>query len=150
MPPRTGSPNKNKKFLLNKLQEMYGDDFHPIMKMAGNAKLLQDKVDSMMDSEGTIDVERDGLLFAEPKEKPEYENVVKAIQAANAEWSRVAEYTEPKLKAVEHSLSDDMDGISFSMSYGSGVSVDELKHEIDELKSQVDNLTDSGSGDVSP
>lgn len=30
----TGSLNKNKDFLLKKLQAMYGDDFDPIMKMA--------------------------------------------------------------------------------------------------------------------
>ena len=30
---RLGSPNKNKRFLLNGLQDMYGKDFHPIMKM---------------------------------------------------------------------------------------------------------------------
>jgi len=37
MPGRLGSPNKNKKFLLNRLQYMYVQDFHPIMKMAENA-----------------------------------------------------------------------------------------------------------------
>jgi len=30
----TGSLNKNKDFLLKKLQAMYGDEFDPIMKMA--------------------------------------------------------------------------------------------------------------------
>ena len=42
MPSRLGSPNKNKKFLLNRLQDMYGQDFHPIMKMAENAVRLHD------------------------------------------------------------------------------------------------------------
>ena len=40
MPSRLGSCNKIKKFLLNRLQDMYGDDFHPIMKMAENAVRL--------------------------------------------------------------------------------------------------------------
>ena len=42
MPSRLGSPNKNKKFLLNRLQAIYGQDFHPIMKMAENAVRLHD------------------------------------------------------------------------------------------------------------
>ena len=42
MPSRLGSPNKNKKFLLNRLQDMYGQDFHPIMKMAENAIRLHE------------------------------------------------------------------------------------------------------------
>ena len=29
-----GSTNKNKQFLLKRLQDMYGEDFHPIMKLA--------------------------------------------------------------------------------------------------------------------
>ena len=43
MPSRAGSPNKNKAFLLNRLQDMYGDDFHPIMRMAENAALLHEQ-----------------------------------------------------------------------------------------------------------
>ena len=42
MPSRLGSPNKNKKCLLNRLQDMYGQDFHPIMKMAENAIRLHE------------------------------------------------------------------------------------------------------------
>ena len=42
MPSRLGSPNRNKKFLLNRLQDMYGQDFHPIMKMAENAIRLHE------------------------------------------------------------------------------------------------------------
>ena len=42
MPSSLGSPNKNKKFLLNRLQDMYGQDFHPIMKMAENAIRLHE------------------------------------------------------------------------------------------------------------
>ena len=34
MPSRKGSPNRNKAFLLKRLQDMYGEEFHPIMKMA--------------------------------------------------------------------------------------------------------------------
>jgi len=37
----SGSPNKNKSFLLNRLQAMYGKDFHPIIKIAENCVELR-------------------------------------------------------------------------------------------------------------
>jgi len=70
-----GVPNKNKKFLLARLQDMYGESFHPIMKMAEAAS----KLDYIADEEGDVT----------------------ALNAAVNAWSKVAEYTEPKLKAVE-------------------------------------------------
>ena len=75
MPSRLGSPNKNKQFLLNRLQDMYGKDFHPIMKMAENAITLHElasKTNSMNDLSRSIDV-----------------------------WDRIAKYTEPKLRALD-------------------------------------------------
>jgi hypothetical protein len=74
MPIRFGSPNKNKWFLLNRLQYMYGKDFRPIMKTAENAMTLHalaSKTNSMNDLSRSIDA-RD----------------------------RIGKYTEPKLKAV--------------------------------------------------
>ena len=58
MPSRLGSPNKNKKFLLNRLQDMYGDDFHPVVMTAGNAMTLHElafKTNSMNDLSRSID-----------------------------------------------------------------------------------------------
>ena len=81
MPSRLGSPNKNKKFLLNRLQDMYGKDFHPIMKMAENAVRLHDiasKNDTIDDLKCSIDA-----------------------------WDRIAKYTEPKLKAVDYYPEED-------------------------------------------
>ena len=75
MPSRLGSPNKNKRFLLNRLQDMYGKGFHPIIKMAENAMILHrlaSKTNSMDDLSRSIDA-----------------------------WDRIAKYTEPKLKAVD-------------------------------------------------
>lgn len=68
---------KNKKFLLNRLQDMYGDDFHPIMNMAENAVKLQKAAD----------------------QDPEPNNFKAALDG----WEKIAQYVEPKLKAVEHS-----------------------------------------------
>ena len=58
MPGRLGSPNKNTKFLLNRLQVMYVKDFHPIMKMAENAVRLHDiasRNDTIDDLKRSID-----------------------------------------------------------------------------------------------
>lgn len=78
MPPRTGSQNKNKAYLMNRLQEMYGDDFHPIIKMAGNAVAIQAIVDK----------------------HPE-EATPELLLDANKAWEGIACYIEPKLKAIE-------------------------------------------------
>ena len=72
---RLGIPNKNKKFLLARLQDMYGESFHPILKMAEAAS----KLDYIAETEADVT----------------------ALNAAVNAWSKVAEYTEPKLKAVE-------------------------------------------------
>ncbi len=94
MPPRTGSMNKNKQFLLNRLEEMYDKDFHPIMQIAKNCVELQKAADDIEDKD---------------KDKKAI-----ALKSANAEWSRIAEYTEPKLKAIEidanlsHNLHEDL------------------------------------------
>jgi hypothetical protein len=75
MPSRLGSPNKNKQFLFNRLQDMYENDFHPIMKMAENAITLHElasKTNSMNDLSRSIDA-----------------------------WDRIAKYTKPKLRALD-------------------------------------------------
>ena len=81
MPSRLGSPNRNKKFLLNRLQDMYGQDFHPIMKMAENAIRLHE----IASRNDTID------------------DLKRSIDA----WDRIAKYTEPKLKTVDYYPEED-------------------------------------------
>jgi hypothetical protein len=54
---------------------MYGESFHPIMKMAEAAS----KLDYIAEQEGDV----------------------AALNASVNAWGKVAEYTEPKLKAVE-------------------------------------------------
>lgn len=105
-----GSGNKNKKFLLNKLQDMYGDDFHPIMKMAKNCILIQGQADKLIEQVTDDSVGQD--------DKPKADDVNKMLVMANTEWYRIAEYTEPKLKAIEIDLSDEMRGLVFQMQYG--------------------------------
>ena len=73
-----GASNKNKAFLMDRLRDMYGEDFHPIMRMAENAVTLHDQARGTMD---TADLKL-------------------SIDA----WDRIAQYTEPKLKASEVNL----------------------------------------------
>jgi len=80
---RKGIPNKNRDFLINRLKDMYGKDFDPVIKAAGNAKAMQDIAES----------EESKAL--EPKDRVEMHN------KTNQAWDRVAQYTQPKLKAVE-------------------------------------------------
>jgi hypothetical protein len=71
----SGSINKNRDFLMNRLQDMYGEDFHPIMKMAHNCVMLQDEVDK----------------------SPEPLSIKSALDG----WDKLAAYTSPKLRAIE-------------------------------------------------
>ena len=66
MPGRLGSPNKNKKFLLNRLQDMYVDDLHPIMKMSEDAISWNDTIDDLKRS---IDAWDRIAKYTEPKLK---------------------------------------------------------------------------------
>lgn len=86
MASREGSPNKNKQFLLKRLQDMYGNEFHPIMNMAKNAYEFQELVDT-----------KDG--------EPEFRG--RDLIEANKLWEGIAQYVEPKLKAVEISGNPD-------------------------------------------
>lgn len=102
MPSRAGSPNRSKQRLLKALQKEYGDDFEPVMKMAGNADFLQGIADEHQGNYKGIDDD----LAPLPGEKEETSEDIqaKAIAAskeANAEWDRIAKYTTPQLKAVE-------------------------------------------------
>lgn len=76
----SGTKNKNREFLLNRLRDMYGDDFNPILKMAANCARLQGIVDGEDDSS---------------------EDIVGYIKAANGAWDGIAEYVQPKLKSID-------------------------------------------------
>lgn len=92
----TRGPGKNKQFLLSRLRAMYGDDFDPVMKMAANASFLQSVADKAFRSakakNSGIDEER---------------AAVTASQDALNAWDRIARYTTPQLKAIEHSVDSD-------------------------------------------
>ena len=77
-----GALNRNKQRLMNALRAEYGDDFDPIMKMAKNSHVMQAKVDALIEADKEAEV-------------------IAAIPEVNKEWSRIAEFVTPKLKAVE-------------------------------------------------
>lgn len=79
MASRAGSPNKNKQFLLNRLQDMFGEDFDPVINAAQNAIRMQEIAS---DASDPIDE------FNQRKE------------CVNA-WDKIAQYVTPKLKSVE-------------------------------------------------
>ncbi len=73
-----GANNKNKRGMKQRLREAYGDDFDVIMMMGKNCKTLLD------------------LIPNEPTEDD-----VDLIIDANTQLDKLAQYVEPKLKAVE-------------------------------------------------
>jgi len=81
---------------------MYGEDFHPIIKIAENCVELQERVEAIeipeLPEEPTVEEIEATAIARDGK--------VNAIKVANNEWSRIAEYTEPKLKATEISGPD--------------------------------------------
>ena len=79
---RQGRPNKNKKFLLARLQDEYGEQFHPIMQMAKNAHQMQSLLENL-------------------PEDTSVETLFIALKQAIDSWEKIAQYTEPKLKAME-------------------------------------------------
>jgi hypothetical protein len=83
MASRAGSPNKNKKFLLNRLKDMFGEDFDPIIRMSEQASELHD-------------------LARENRD-------VSSLKASIDAWDKIAVYVEPKLKSVVHQLNDPQD-----------------------------------------
>ena len=69
-----GAVGKNKAFLMSRLLDMYGEQFHPILRIAENANRLD--------------------------ELSRVENDVATIKAATDAWAKIAEYAEAKLSAV--------------------------------------------------
>ena len=69
------SANKSKDFLNSRLKAMYGEDFDPIMKMAEQAVRIHEQ---------TSDVSE-----------------INDLKASIDAWDKIAQYTTPKLKALE-------------------------------------------------
>lgn len=79
-------PNKNKRALQLALMNRFGEDFHVVMKVADQAVKLEEIADADPDDAQTRKAALDG-------------------------WDKVAQYVEPKLKAIEHTGGQDEDGL---------------------------------------
>lgn len=84
-----GSPNRNSKFLLQRLKEMYGEDFEPVMAAAENAVRMQQ-------------------IALESQQSMAEDEFIQRKECVNA-WEKVAQYVSPKLKAVEMTGADGKD-----------------------------------------
>ena len=90
---------------------MFGEKFHPIMEIAKNCVELQAAAEAIeipkAETEEGESVDETIIVDATARR-------FSALKSANAEWSRMAEYTEPKLKAIEiegnltHNLHEDL------------------------------------------
>ena len=89
-----GSTNRNRQFLLSRLQTMYGEDYHPIMQMAEMVDMLYKRVKLLGDTASN-------------------EQIVEVVKACDA----LAPYIQPKLKAIELSTDGDL-GVIFNLDFG--------------------------------
>ncbi len=81
---KKGMINRNKQFLLNRLHDMYGDDFEPVIRMAENAVFIQRQADEAQES--TAD------------------EAIALTKEAITAWDKIARYVTPQLKATEYSF----------------------------------------------
>ena len=121
MPSRKGSPNKNKAFLINRLKEMYGDDFDPIMMAAEQAVRLH---------AAAIDDE----------------NAIQSLKTSVDAWLKIGEYVTPKLKALE--LSQDPDNPLFEKDENARFSELNRLQEIISRRSGETDRTETGGTEI--
>jgi len=94
-----GTPNKPKRLLIQKLQASYGKEFDAVMEMAKNAVVIQGIATSLAIAFNEIDVKADDFDIEQYVSK-----MGKTLSTANEAifaWDRVAQYVQPKLKAME-------------------------------------------------
>lgn len=118
---RTGSKNKNKAFLLKRLQDMYGDQFDPIMRAADLADKLHKQIEESAEAIESI---------ADPVEKMKMAAARTDLMCdAIDKWCKIAEFTNGKVSAI--TLSQDPENPLFEMSR------DEREREIARLLQAV-------------
>jgi hypothetical protein len=89
-----GSSSKNKEFLMKRLQDMYGEDFDPIMMAAKNAYEMNQLSELELTPEQMEEMDGKDLL-----------NFTDAVFNRKKEcvtaFDKIAQYVQPKLKAIE-------------------------------------------------
>lgn len=104
MASRKGIPNKNKAFLMKRLKEQLGDDFDPVINAAKNAARMQKIADEAerMAADNEFEQRKDTVSIAADNEFKLRKDTVSA-------WEKVAQYVEPKLKAIEVDVSGEIE-----------------------------------------
>ena len=97
MPRPHNSKDKNRVFLNNRLKEMFGDDFEPIIQMSKAAMQMQELCDRKIE----ISKGADGEVM-EDEITPCLNMLAETVKA----WEKPAKFLTPQLKAVEHDLGD--------------------------------------------
>ena len=107
------SKDKNRIFLMNRLKDLYGQDFDPIMRAAEQATRLHA---AAIDADDT-----------------------RPLKDSIDAWLKIGEFVMPKLKAVEHTVDDDtliaLKTIKSTMDYTEATQIyrDMLKSDAKEL-----------------
>lgn len=105
MASREGSKNKNKAFLLNRLRDMYGDSFDPIMRAAA----LANRLDTLIQAQ-----DAQAALLNDPSDKLEAEQkTVGLVLQTIDKWLKVGEFTNGKVSAI--TLSQDPENPLFDV-----------------------------------
>lgn len=123
-----GSRNRNVKFLHQRLKEMYGEDFDPVMMAAKNAY--------EMNKMASFDLTEEDMEGMEVAEKIKLTDISfnRKKECVNA-WEKIAQYVAPRLKAIEHSQDPENPITDLSNS--------ELKQDIERLMEKL-NGADKG------
>ena len=80
---------------MNRLRELYGDDFDPVIKMSENADFMHQLSETA----------RKAVESEEPTiDSPLVEAAAKASKDSIDAWDKVAKYTTPQLKSIEVNL----------------------------------------------
>lgn len=89
-----GSTTRNTQFLNNRLKEMMGDDFEPMVRAAENAVRMQAIADESQVILNDDDADVETKIAAKANEFNQRKECVNA-------WEKIGQYCSPKLKAVE-------------------------------------------------
>lgn len=97
---RTGSPNRNKTFLLERLRAMYGEDFDPMIRACENAIRMSEIADIAKAKSDKSDECKVVISPCGEDGDPLLEEFAMRRECVNA-WDKIAQYVTPKLKSVD-------------------------------------------------
>lgn len=90
---QAGTPNKNKAFLRKTLRDRFGEDFDAVHRAADAAVKAEEASAKMHD------------IAMKGRDTEKLQQAVNSCCNTVSAWAKVAEFVEPKLKAIEMDLS---------------------------------------------